>query len=236
LVEATPEDLSLMAGMAPEEARTQNRLEIEFDFKGCHRFDFSVWKVNRDGIACGDAPINVHRKFPYNTKVRICAENITDFTTATISFADGATEDNIIQWQELDQWVGADSTTAFSCNLKQLEDFYCKDIMAFRVPFVLDAEAAYGVSRMGQDAAAAAATMKEQLQAAFRPSANPDMTSEADETGGFFSTFQGWLSCASPVVAPSVDAEEAVGTTEAIPVIRDDLPLEAANAKTGLQL
>jgi hypothetical protein len=232
LVEATPEDLGLMAGMAPEAARAQNTFEVEFDFKGWHRFNFNVWKVNQEGISCGDAPIDVQRKWPYTTKVRIRAENITDFLTATISFADEAAEDKTKVWQELDQWVGTDSTTAFSCNLKQLEDYYCKDILPygvqglFRVPFVLDAEAAYGVTRMGQEVATTAGAWKERLEASWRASPNPEVTTEAAETGGFFSTFQGWLSCSTPAIAAGIDAEEAVGTTQAIPVLSEELPVE----------
>jgi hypothetical protein len=161
-METTPENLALMQEVPPEEAKKINNMELEFKFKKTQYFNFNCWAVNRDGISCGDAPVEKKKQFNADTKCIIHVRDVNDYVSTELSFAQGDFSNEIV-WGELPLWTEPTSSEPFSCVPNMLETYYCKDLKGFALPWIVDERAVAGVMHSAQAFLQAAKNTKDGL-------------------------------------------------------------------------
>jgi len=167
LVEATPEHLAALNGAESQAAKATTTFKVEFDFKTSRDFSFNLWKVNRDGITCGDGPVDVLRQFFSPVKVIVFVPDVTDLSRATLAFRNGAEE---VQWQDLQAWSVDESSEPFQCEVCALETYYCKSIPTFAMPWPVDKRAASGLQHLGKKVWNHAEAVAEALKQKAMPS------------------------------------------------------------------
>lgn len=156
LLALTPEDLALMNGKDSDDAKGGSTFEVDFDFMGCVEFQFNLWKVNRDGDSVGGAQSKAPWRMDFShlsTKVKISARNLHDLSHTNLTFLQGKNYRRVSQWHDVRPWSqhagdSRNSADGFQCDMNTFLSYHCKSIPDFKIPWIIDEDAASGLQVM----------------------------------------------------------------------------------------